>query len=89
MVFEQIEQPLRMSIMDDPAKVFCVSAVIPELLDVSTNLNYELFAQISMHYDIVRCDACLTGIHKSPESDLLCCEVNVRALVDYDRTLAT
>ena len=89
MIFQQREQPLRMSIMDDPAKVFCISTIIPEFLDVSTNLKYELFAQVSVHNDIVWGDACLAGIHKSPESDLLCSEINVRALVYDNRTLPT
>ena len=75
--------------MDNPAKVCYISAIIPELLDIFTNLKDELFAQIIVHNDIVWRDACLAGIHKSPESDFLSCEINFRALIDNYWTLST
>ena len=87
MIFEQREHPLRMIIVNDSSHVFCISAIIPELFYVSTHLRDELFAQISLNYDIVRSYTCLAGIHKSSKSDLLSSEVNIGGLVDDDGTL--
>ncbi len=78
-----------MSIVNDSAKVFCISAIIPEFFDVSTYLKDELFAQISMYNDIVWRYTCLASIHKSTESYLLCSEINVGALVNDEGTLTS